>query len=170
MSPYLSQYKLYLKILGISYYIADIIEIVLQMTHIFNINSNDSYIWFRWSLNNMRTGSKNNIIWYSQSKFNTKNLINRCFNISSHITMIRDINMNLGIFQYKNYWKWDHTTFACYTHYSKCIKCNNPYEVEHHREMAWYCNVNFEINPLRLKIKRKPCSYSFKCINYKGYY
>ena len=82
--------------------------------------------------------------------------------------MVRSTNMNLGIPQYKNCWKWNHTIFACYIHSFKCIKCNNSYKIEHHRYFAWYCKVNFKINLPRLETKSgELCLHSFKYINYK---
>ena len=96
MSLGLPQSKSYLKILGIPYYIentnllitTDIIERVLQTTHIFNNTILTSYLHI------IKTSPKSNIaiiwidIWDSQSSSKVKNLINRYFNISSHITII----------------------------------------------------------------------------------
>jgi len=76
-SPRLSQSKSYLKILSIPYFVektnlsisSNIIEKVIKSTYIIN-----------------------NIL-DSQSSSNTKMLINRCFNIRSHITTIHRTNM-----------------------------------------------------------------------------
>jgi len=113
MSLKLPQSKSYLKILDISYYIknmnlfitTNIIERVLQITYISNdiVLTSHSYI--------IKVSFKSNIaiiqinIWNSQSSSYTKILVNRCFNISSHIVTIWNININLGISQYKNCWK-----------------------------------------------------------------
>ena len=83
----------------------NIIERVLQMTYIFN----DIVLTFHSHI--IKVSSKSNItiiwidIWDSQSGSNTKILINKCFNISSHIVTIWDMNINLDIPQYKNCWK-----------------------------------------------------------------
>ena len=53
-------------------------------------------------------------IWDSQNRLTAKKLINCCFNVSSFIATIREANMNPGVLQCKNCWKWDHTTFLCY--------------------------------------------------------
>jgi len=95
---------------------------------------------------------------------NVKCLINRSFNIGHHIVTIRETNMNLGISQCKNCWKWNYTIFACHTHEAKCQKCNGLHKLEHHRKTAWCCKANFKTNPLRLKTKKgEPCIHLFKC-------
>ena len=144
MSPRLSQSKSYLKILGIPYYIedmnlpitADIVERVFQTTHIFNdiVLTSHPYVIKALSKSNMA------IIWIniqdSQSGSKAKNLINRYFNISSHIAIIWSTNMNPSVPQCKNCWKWGHTNFACHLHGSKCVKCNSSYKFKHYRKMA----------------------------------
>jgi len=95
-------------------------------------------------------------------------LINRSFNIGSHIIIICSTNMNLGVLQCKNCWKWKHTTFACHIYGSKCLKCNGSHKLEHHHDIVWYCKANFKLNLLRLKtLKSEPYIHTFKCINYK---
>ena len=177
MSLGLPQSKSYLKILGIPYYIentnllitTDIIERVLQTTHIFNNTILTSYLHI------IKTSPKSNIaiiwidIWDSQSSSKVKNLINRYFNISSHITIIQDTNINPNVPQYKNCWKWGHITFTCCMHGSKCVKYNSPHKVEHYRNIAWYCKMNFKTNLPRLETKKgESYPYSFKYINCKG--
>ena len=93
MSPRLPQSKSYLKILGIPYLIedtnilitADVVERILQSTHIFNdivlvswprvikasLKSDMAIIWVN--------------IWDTLSGSKAKCLINRCFNVRSHI-------------------------------------------------------------------------------------
>ena len=52
-------------------------------------------------------------IWDHQSGNKAKCLINWCFNVGRYITTIRGANMNLGVPQCKNCWKWGHATFSC---------------------------------------------------------
>ena len=70
-------------------------------------------------------------IWNLPSISWVKSLINRCFNIESHIATIHEANMNLKVSQYKNCWKWKHTTFVYRIQGLKCIKCNGTYKTEH---------------------------------------
>ena len=44
-------------------------------------------------------------IWDIQSGNKARGLINRCFNVGSHIATICRANMNLEVPQYKNCWK-----------------------------------------------------------------
>ena len=134
--------KSYLKIIGIPFYphvnsqdrltSADI-EIVLQQNHIFDnvtlaskprvikvsLKSDMAIVWID--------------IWDVQSGQNAKMLINRCFNVGNYIATIRGANMNPGVPQCKNCWKWGHSTFSCRIQGAKCIKCNGPHKSEHHR-------------------------------------
>ena len=83
--------------------------------------------------------------------------------------MIRGANMNPGVPQCKNCWKWGHSTFLCHIQGAKCIKCNGPHKSEHHREFSWCCKANAKINPPRLETKKgKPCPHTFKCSNCRG--
>jgi len=108
-------------------------------------------------------------IWDVQSGSNAKMLINRCFNVGRYIMTIWGANMNLGVLQCKNCWKWGHATFSCKIQGLKCIKCNGPHKLENHHEFGWCCKVNDKINPLRLETKKgEPCPYSFKCSNCQG--
>ena len=110
-------------------------------------------------------------IWDVQSGQNTKLLINRCFNMGNNITMIREANMNLGVSQCKNCWKWGHSTFSCRIQGAKYIKCNGPYKSEHHKEFGWCYKANAKINPPRLETKKgELCPHTFKCSNCKGDY
>jgi len=146
--------KSYLKILRIPYFFedsnipitSDSIKHIIRLTHIFNniilasclyiiivsLKLDIAIIWMD--------------IWDFQSGFNTKILINRYFNIRSHITTIHSTNMNTEVSQCKNYWKWEHTTFACQINNVKYPKCNGPYNLEHHKDIAWCCKPNFKIN------------------------
>ena len=104
-----------------------------------------------------------------QSGQNAKLLINRCFNIGNNIATIRGANMNPGVLQYTNCWKWGHFTFTCRIQEAKCVKCNSPHKSEHHREFGWCCKANAKTNPPRLETKKgELCSYTFKCSNCKG--
>ena len=113
-------------------------------------------------------------IWDSQNSLTAKKLVNQCFNISSYIITIREANMNSGVPQCKNCWKWSHITFTCHTFTcqlqgARCLKCNSSHKVEHYCHFVWCCKTNFKINPLYFKTKQsKPCPHSFKCINCKG--
>jgi len=120
--PRLPKSKSYLKIIGISYYHHDNsqerlssnnIELVLKQNQIFdNISlaskpriikvspkSDTAIVWID--------------IWDIQSKSSAKMLINRCFNVSKFIATIRGANINPGVPQCKNCWKWGHATFSC---------------------------------------------------------
>ena len=170
--------KSYLKIIGIPFYphsnsqeklTSSDIETILKQNHIFdNISlaskpriikvspkSDMAIVWLD--------------IWNIQSGQNAKLLINRCFNIGNNIATIRGANMNPGVLQCKNCWKWGHSTFSCRIQGAKCVKCNGPHKSEHHREFGWCYKANAKINPPRLETKKgKPCPHNFKCSNCKG--
>ena len=110
-------------------------------------------------------------IWDSQNGSKAKSIINWWFNVGHYIGAVHSMNMNPGIPQCKNYWKWCHSTLRCRLHRSRCIKCNSSHNTEHHREMAWCYKENLKRNPPRLETKKgEPCSCSFKCINCKGHH
>ena len=110
-------------------------------------------------------------IWDIQSGSNTKTLINRYFNVRRYIVTIREANMNPGVPQYKNCWKWGHTTFSCRIQETKCIKCNGPHKSKNYCEFRWCCKANDKINHPRLETKKgELCLYSFKCLNCQGDY
>ena len=78
------------------------------------------------------------------------------------------MNMNLGILQCKNYWKWEYTTFSYQAQESKYIKYNDPHKTEYYQQFAQYCKANFKTNLLRLETKQEElCLYTFKYLNYK---
>ena len=176
--PRLPKSKSYLKIIGILYYphansqeklTSNDIETILKQNHIFDNISLAS------KLRVIKVSPKSNIaivwldIWDVQSGSNAKMLINRCFNVGSYITTIRGANINPGIPQCKNCWKWEHSTFLCRIQDAKCVKCNGPYKSKHHREFGWCCKANAKINPPRLKTKKgEPCPHSFKYSNYRS--
>ena len=106
-------------------------------------------------------------IWDAQSNAKAKGLINRCFNVGRSIAMVRMANVNLDIPQYKNCWKWGHSTFSYRIQGSKCVKCNRPHKSENHCEFSWCCKANNKINSPRLETKKgKLCLHTFKCTNY----
>jgi len=108
-------------------------------------------------------------IWDTQNGSKAKLLINHSFNLGRHIAIVRATNMNPGVPQCHNCWKWGHTTFLCQAHGSRCQKCSSPHKLEHHRELAWCCKANPKSNPPRLKTAQgTPCPHPFKCINCKG--
>ena len=170
--------KSYLKIIGIPFFphenstdklSSSDVETILKQNHIFD---------------NISLASKPRVIkvspkldmaivwidiWDVQSGKNAKMLINRCFNIGNYIATIRGANMNPGVPQCKNCWKWGHSTFSCHIQGSKCVKCNGPHKSEHHREFGWCCKANPKLNPPRLETRKgDPCPHSFKCSNCKG--
>ena len=118
----LSKSKSYLKIIGIPFYphansqdkltSADI-KIILQQNYIFDnvILASKSRV--------IKVSPKSDMaivwidIWDVQSGQNVKMLINRCFNVGNYIAMIRGANMNPGVLQCKNCWKWGHSMFSC---------------------------------------------------------
>jgi len=170
--------KSYLKIIGIPFYphansqehlTSSNIKLILKQNQIFdNIllaskprvikvspKSDMSIVWIN--------------IWDVQSGSNAKMLINRCFNIGQYIATIRGANMNPGVLQCKNCWKWGHMMFSCRIQGSKCVKCNSSHKSENHREFRWCCKANDKINPLRLEMKKgELCPHSFKCLNCYG--
>ena len=116
--------------------------------------SNMTIIWFN--------------IWDTQSSSKAKLLINYFFNLGRHIATIRVTNMNPGVFQCHNCWKWGHSTFSCRAHGSKCQKWSRPYKLKHHRDLAWYCKANPKLDPPCLKTAQGlPYPHSFKYINCK---
>jgi len=176
----LPKFKSYLKIIGIPYYphtnsqeklMSSDIETILKQNHIFDNISLAS----RPRIIKVSPKSDMAIVWIDiwdvQSGHNAKLLINRCFNVGNNITTVRRANMNSGVPQCKNCWKWGHSTFSCRIQGAKCIKCNGPHKSEHHREFEWCCKANAKINPPRLETKKgESCPHSFKCSNCKGDY
>ena len=172
-SPRLPKSKLYMKIIGLSYKInqdvisPDFIEGVLKETHLFKgvvLASKPRVI---------KASPKSDIavvwvdIWDSQSGSLAKNIINCRFNIGRFIATIKGTNMNPGVPQCKNCWKWGHLTLSCCSHISRCTKCYVAYITKHHREKAWCCVENKKANCLATK-EGKPCPHIFKCMNCKG--
>ena len=170
--------KSYLKIISIPYYpqinsqeklTSSDVETILKQNHIFDNISLTS----RPRVIKVSPKSDMAIVWIDiwdvQSGQNAKMLINRCFNIGNYIATIRGVNINPGVPQCKNCWKWGHSTFSCRIQGAKCVKCNGPHKSEHYREFSWCCKANSKTNPPRLETKKgEPCPHEFKCSNCKG--
>ena len=110
-------------------------------------------------------------IWDMQSSSRVKGLISRCFNVRSYIVTIWEANINPGIHQCKNCWKWGHTTFLCRIQESRYIKCNSPHKTEHYCYFIWCCKANPKTNLPRLETKQgNLCSHTFKYLNFKDEY
>jgi len=150
-----------LKIIGIPYLlestntpiIIDVVETIIRNNHIRNnivVTSRPRIIKVSLKLDIVIIWLD---IWNVQSRSKAKGLINRCFNIKNYIATIQDANMNPGIPQYKNCWKWEHITFSCQAQGSKCIKYNSPHKTKYHQQFTWYYKTNFKTNPPRLEIK-----------------
>ena len=173
-SSHLPKSKSYMKIIGLLYKInqniisSGFIEGVFKETHLFNDvtlaskpcvikaspKSDMAVVWLD--------------IWDSQSGSLAKNIINHCFNIGRFIaTTIKDTNMNPGVPQCKNCWKWGYSTLSCCSHISRCAKCYGANITKHHREKAWCCMENKKTNQAATK-EGEPCPHIFKCMNCKG--
>ena len=162
-APCLPQSKSYLKIIGILYFphgnsqdylTSNDIESILKQNQIFdNITlasklrvikvlpkSDMSIIWID--------------IWNVQSGSRAKGLINWCFNVGKYIATIWGANMNPGVLQCKNCWKWEHSMFLCRIQGSKYVKCNRPHKSENHNKFEWCCKTNEKTNPPHLEMKR----------------
>jgi len=147
----------------------DVVKMIIKNNHIFN------NVTIAPRLRMIRIFLKLNMaiiwldIWDIQSRSKARELINRYFNIGSYIMTIWRMNMNLGVLQYKNCWKWGHMTFSYRIQKSRYIKCNSPHKTEHHYHFAWYCKVNKKTNSSRLETKQsEPYLHTFKCSNCKG--
>ena len=178
--PHLPQSKLYLKIIGIPFFPngktqerlnTSNVETILKQNQIFD----DIKLISRPRVIKVSPKSDMSIVWIDiwdyQSGSKARCLINRCFNIGKYIATIRGANMNLGMSQCKNCWRWRHTTFSCRIQGSKCIKCNGPHKSENYCEFGWCCKANEKTNPPRLETKKdKPCPHLFKYSNCGGDY
>jgi len=141
-SPRLPKSKSYMKIIGLPYKInqdvisPDFIEGVLKETHLFKdvVLASKPRVIKAFPKSDMAVVWVN--IWNSQSGSLVKNIINRHFNIGRFIAIVKGINMNLGVPQYKNCWKWGHSTLSCCSYISRYSKCYGAHITEHHREKA----------------------------------
>ena len=66
--------------------------------------------------------------------------------VSIEVSYLPKSNMNPGISQCKNCWKWGHSTLSCHSHISRCAKCYGAHITEHHREKVWCCMDNKKAN------------------------
>jgi len=108
-------------------------------------------------------------IWDTQNGSKAKLLSNHSFNYGRFIATIKGTNMNLGVPQCHNCWKWGHVIFACKAHGFKCQKYGGPHKIKNHRDMAWCYKANFKLDPSQLETKQgELCPHTFKCINCKG--
>ena len=172
-SPHLPKSKSYMKIIRLSYKIdqdiisPDYIKGVLKEIHLFNgialvskpcvikasLKSDMAVVWLD--------------IWDSQSSSLPKNIINCRFNIGCFIATIKGTNMNPGVPQCKNYWKWRHSTLSYCSYISRYAKYYGAHTTKHYREKAWCCIDNKKANHMATK-EDEPCPYTFKCMNCKG--
>ena len=109
-SPWLSQSKSYLKIMGIPYFVdksnthisSKDIERILKNNHIFN----DIVLMSKPCIIKVYPKSDMAVVWIdkwdTQNGNNAKKIINRRFNVGSVIMMVRGTNMNPGVPQCKN--------------------------------------------------------------------
>ena len=172
-APCLPKSKSYMKIVGLPYnselgmITPDFIEGVLKETHLFK----DATLASKPCVIKVSPKSDKVVVWVniwdSQSSSAAKNIINYCFNIGCYIATVWGTNMNPGIPQCKNCWKWGHSTLSCHSHISRCAKCYEAHTTEHHREKAWYCMENKKANRAATK-EGKLCPHIFKCMNFKG--
>jgi len=139
---WLPQSKSYLKIIGISYLLentntpilTDVVESIIKSNHIFN----NIIITLRPYIIKVSLKSDMAIIWLDIWDVQTKDLINRYFNVGSYIATIYGANMNQRVLQCKNCWKWDHTTFLYRMQELRYVKYNSPgpHKTEHYCQFA----------------------------------
>ena len=178
-SPQLPQSKSYLKIVGIPYFVNksnthisfEDIEHILKNNHIFN----DIILASKPCIIKVSPKSDMAIVWINiwdtQNSNNVKKVINRRFNVGNIVTIVKGANMNPGVPQCKNCWKWGHSTGICCIQESKCAKCNGPHLTDNHCDFAWYYKANSKSTPPRIETKKgEPCPHMFKCLNCKGSY
>ena len=134
-SPRLLQSKSYLEIIGIPYLsehtnsciTSNDVKKILKSNYIFN----NSMLISKPRIIKVSPKSDMSIIWINlwdtQSGSKAKCLINRRFNVENFITTIRSTNINPGVLQCKNCWKWGHSANVCRIQDIKCIKCNSPH-------------------------------------------
>ena len=162
-----------MKIIGLPYKInqdvisPDFIEGVLKETHLFKdvVLASKPHI--------IKASPKSDMavvwvdIWDFQSGSLAKNIINHHFNIGRFIATVKGTNMNPDVPQYKNCWKWGHSTLSCRSHISRCVKCYGAHITKHHREKVWCCMENKKVNHPATK-EGELCPHIFKYMNCKG--
>ena len=173
--PYLPKSKLYLKIIGLPHNMEngvltlEVIEGVLKDSHLFKnvVLASKPQVIKPFPKSDMAVVWVD--LWDSQSSSSVKNIINCYFNVGQYIITIRGTNMNLGVPQCKNCWKWGHLTLSCHSHVSRCTKCYGAHSTKHHREKVWCCTKNKKLNCVATKVS-EPCPHIFKCMNCKEDY
>jgi len=177
--PCLLQSKSYLKIIGILYYQEDslnpitlkVVEDIIKQNQIFDNIVLMSKLYVIKVFPRLDIAIVWLDIWDIQSSSKTKGLINQYFNVRNYIATIRRINMNLGVLQYKNCWKWSHVTFSYKIQGAKCVKCNSLHKLEYYCQFVWYCKVNNKMNLPCLETKKsEPCLHLFKYANCQDNY
>ena len=122
-TSYLPQSKSYLKIIGIPYFLHDNLNEHLTPNDVENIikqNQIFDNIVLALKLCIIKISPKSDMsiiwidIWDVQSGSKAKGLINRCFNIGRFIVIIWGANINPGVPQYKNCWRWRYATLSCH--------------------------------------------------------
>jgi len=139
-------------------------ETVIESTHIFKDTIFTSYSWI------IKASLKSNmtVIWVDtwdfQSGSKAKDLINRYFNFRWHIATVQEINVNLDILQCKNYWKWGHINFACYTHRFKCVKYNGLHKSN--TIERWYSFVRqiSKLTPLDSRLRKTNHAFTLSSV------
>ena len=172
-SPCLPKSKSYMKIIGLPYsselgvLSPDYIKGILVKSHLFK----DATLALKPRIIKASPKLDKAVVWVdiwdSQSGSCTKNIINRRFNVGRFIATVHGTNMNPGVPQCKNCWKWGHSTLSCRSHVSRCAKCYGAHDTGHHREKAWCCMENKKTNHAAT-ITGEPCPHIFKCVNCKG--
>ena len=137
-SPRLPKSKSYMKIVGLPYLSElgvlspDIIEGVLKNSHLFK----DASLASKPHVIKASPKSDKAVVWVdiwdSQNGSCAKNIITWRFNVGRYIATVRRTNINPGIPQCKNCWKWGHSTLSCRSHISRCAKCYGAHDTEHH--------------------------------------
>ena len=131
--------KFYLKIIGITYFPHDKSQKYLSSSdveHIIKQNQIFDNIVLALKPQVIKVFLKLDMsivwidIWDIQSGNKAKSLINQCFNVEKYIITIKGANMNPGVLQCKNYWKWEHATISYRIQGLKYIKCNRPHKSE----------------------------------------
>jgi len=148
-TPRAPQSKSYLKITGIPFVKPDGLPLdsLSMANYLSNVSLFDN-ISFASKPRVIKASPKSDMaivwidIWDFQNGTKAKTLINHSFNCGRYIAITRGTNMNPGVPQCHNCWKWGHSTFACRAHGAKCQKCSGPYKLEHHRDLAWCCKAN----------------------------
>ena len=145
---------------------SNVVKTILRNNHIFN------NIFLASKLQIIKTLSKSDMVIVQldiqdiQSGSNAKCLINRCFNIESYITTIQDTNMNSGISQYKNCWKWGYMSgiqYKVYIQYQPDVKAKLDIV---HFQYNWFSDWFVSNNTLSslVKLRAQGASSTIVCM------